>query len=118
MGLSVFKGKLRGVEGCAGGLRQKGDGEILGVGSDAASDWSDEEKAVLRKRSMAHLIPLTETYFDETISPGTVAAGNKATTCTLLAEALLAVLLVTVAVVTAKSYRPPTENPSVTLKKE
>lgn len=36
----------------------------------------------------------------------------------VFAAALLAVLLVTVVVVTARSYRAATDNPSVTLKKE
>ena len=61
------------------------------IGSD--SDAGDEEKAESIKRTRIHLIPLTETYFDQTIANRNGASGNKSTTYTLLAVALLVIII-------------------------
>ena len=61
------------------------------IGGD--SDASDEEKAETIKRTKVHLIPLTETYFDQTIANRNGASGNKSTTYTLLAIAFLVIVI-------------------------
>lgn len=61
------------------------------IGGD--SDASDEEKAETIKRTKVHLIPLTETYFDQTIANRNGASGNKSTTYTLLAIAFLVIII-------------------------
>lgn len=63
--------------------------DIIGGGSDA----SDESRAEAIKRTRVHLIPLTETYFDQTIANTDGARGNKTTTYTLLAIAFLVIII-------------------------
>lgn len=63
--------------------------DIIGGDSDA----SDESRAEAIKRTRVHLIPLTETYFDQTIANTDGARGNKTTTYTLLAIALLVIII-------------------------
>ena len=63
--------------------------DIIGSYSDA----SDESRAEAIKRTRVHLIPLTETYFDQTIANTDGARGNKTTTYTLLAIALLVIII-------------------------
>ena len=63
--------------------------DIIGGDSDA----NDEERAEAIKRTKVHLIPLTETYFDQTIANRDGASGNKSTTYTLLAVALLVIII-------------------------
>ncbi len=53
----------------------------------------DEERAESIKRTRIHLIPLTGTYFDRTIANPVGAVGNKSTTYTLLAVALLVIII-------------------------
>lgn len=53
---------------------------------------SGEEFAAALKRNRVHLVPLRETYFDKRVSsPG--ASGNRTTTFTLLAIAVLVILI-------------------------
>lgn len=54
---------------------------------------SDESRAEAIKRTRVHLIPLTETYFDQTIANTDGARGNKTTTYTLLAIAFLVIII-------------------------
>lgn len=63
--------------------------EIIGGDADA----SEEDKAESLKRTKVHLIPLTETYFDTTIGNRNGAFGNKSTTYTMLAIALLVIII-------------------------
>lgn len=51
------------------------------------------KKAESIKRTKVHLIPLTETYFDQTIANRNGASGNKSTTYTLLAIAFLVIVI-------------------------
>lgn len=73
-------------------LEQAGGKLLLDVlGQDA--DASEEDKAELAKRFRLHLIPLTDSYFDQTVSNAPGATGNKATTMTLLAVAILVIVI-------------------------
>ena len=63
--------------------------QVLGEESDS----SEEEVAESLKRTAIHLIPLDETYFDNTISNASGSRGNKSTTYTLLAIALLVIVI-------------------------
>ncbi len=73
-------------------LEQAGGKLLLDVlGQDA--DASEEDKAELAKRFRLHLIPLTDSYFDQTVSNAPGATGNKATTMTLLAVAVLVIVI-------------------------
>ncbi len=64
--------------------------DALGAGY---SDADEEELAESMERMGVHLIPLTETYFDRTISNPNGAVGNKSTTYTLLCVALLVIII-------------------------
>lgn len=73
-------------------LEQAGGKLLLDVlGQDA--DASEEDKAELARRFRLHLIPLTDSYFDQTVSNAPGATGNKATTMTLLAVAILVIVI-------------------------
>lgn len=73
-------------------LEQAGGKLLLDVlGQDA--DASEEDKAEQAKRFRLHLIPLTDSYFDQTVSNAPGATGNKATTMTLLAVAVLVIVI-------------------------
>lgn len=73
-------------------LEQAGGKLLLDVlGQDA--DASEEDKAELANRFRLHLIPLTDSYFDQTVSNAPGATGNKATTMTLLAVAILVIVI-------------------------
>lgn len=73
-------------------LEQAGGKLLLDVlGQDA--DMSEEDKAEQAKRFRLHLIPLTDSYFDQTVSNAPGATGNKATTMTLLAVAILVIVI-------------------------
>lgn len=73
-------------------LEQAGGKLLLDVlGQDA--DASEEDKAELARRFRLHLIPLTDSYFDQTVSNAPGATGNKATTMTLLAVAVLVIVI-------------------------
>lgn len=73
-------------------LEQAGGKLLLDVlGQDA--DASEEDKAELARRFRLHLIPLTDSYFDQTVSNAPGATGNKATTMTLLAVATLVIVI-------------------------
>lgn len=73
-------------------LEQAGGKLLLDVlGQDA--DMSEEDKAEQAKRFRLHLIPLTDSYFDQTVSNAPGATGNKATTMTLLAVAVLVIVI-------------------------
>lgn len=73
-------------------LEQAGGKLLLDVlGQDA--DASEEDKAALARRFRLHLIPLTDSYFDQTVSNAPGATGNKATTMTLLAVAVLVIVI-------------------------
>lgn len=73
-------------------LEQAGGKLLLDVlGQDA--DASEEDKAELARRFRLHLIPLTDSYFDQTVSNAPGATGNKTTTMTLLAVAILVIVI-------------------------
>lgn len=73
-------------------LEQAGGKLLLDVlGQDA--DASEEDRAELARRFRLHLIPLTDSYFDQTVSNAPGATGNKATTMTLLAVAILVIVI-------------------------
>lgn len=73
-------------------LEQAGGKLLLDVlGQDA--DMSEEDKAEQAKRFRLHLIPLTDSYFDQTVSNAPGATGNKTTTMTLLAVAVLVIVI-------------------------
>lgn len=73
-------------------LEQAGGKLLLDVlGQDA--DASEEDKTELARRFRLHLIPLTDSYFDQTVSNAPGATGNKATTMTLLAVAILVIVI-------------------------
>lgn len=73
-------------------LEQAGGKLLLDVlGQDA--DMSEEDKAEQAKRFRLHLIPLTDSYFDQTVSNAPGATGNKTTTMTLLAVAILVIVI-------------------------
>lgn len=67
---------------------QKVMNDMIGANAD-----NDEEKNEYISRWQIHLIPLTEVYFDKTISNPISAVGNKSTTYTLLAVALLVIAI-------------------------
>ena len=73
-------------------LEKVGGEMLLGIlGQDA--DASEEDKAGLAKRFRLHLIPLENSYFDQSVSDAPGATGNKTTTMTLLAVAILVIVI-------------------------
>ena len=84
---------LKAREGVSKDELEQAGGELLldVLGQDA--DASEEDKAELARRFRLHLIPLTDSYFDQTVSNAPGATGNKATTMTLLAVAILVIVI-------------------------
>lgn len=84
---------LKAMEGVSKDELEQAGGKLLldVLGQDA--DASEEDRAELANRFRLHLIPLTDSYFDQTVSNAPGATGNKATTMTLLAVAILVIVI-------------------------
>ncbi len=54
---------------------------------------SDEERKEIEESYALHLVPLTESYFDETVNHAPGATGTRSTTMTLLAVAILVIVI-------------------------